>query len=109
MRKLVAVMLFSCLPVMAFAAGGGNNKYIVDAPVNLQDKVSLQNGAKLFVNYCMGCHSMEYLRYGRMAEDLGIPDDLVLENLNFASDKIGDPMENGMAEEDAPPIGCILT
>ncbi|HCJ63761.1 MAG TPA: cytochrome C, partial [Alcanivorax sp.] len=56
MRKLVAVMLFSCLPVMAFAAGGGNNKYIVDAPVNLQDKVSLQNGAKLFVNYCMGCH-----------------------------------------------------
>ena len=53
MRKLVAVMLFSCLPVMAFAAGGGNNKYIVDAPVNLQDKVSLQNGAKLFVNYCI--------------------------------------------------------
>ncbi|HAD44780.1 MAG TPA: cytochrome C, partial [Alcanivorax sp.] len=97
MRKLVAVMLFSCLPVMAFAAGGGNNKYIVDAPVNLQDKVSLQNGAKLFVNYCMGCHGMEYLRYGRMAEDLGIPDDLVLENLNFTSDKIGDPMENGMA------------
>ena len=100
MRKLVAVMLFSCLPVMAFAAGGGNNKYIVDAPVNLQDKVSLQNGAKLFVNYCMGCHGMEYLRYGRMAEDLGIPDVLVLENLNFTSDKIGDPMENGMAEED---------
>ncbi|HBL86933.1 MAG TPA: cytochrome C, partial [Alcanivorax sp.] len=98
MRKLVAVMLFSCLPVMAFAAGGGNNKYIVDAPVNLQDKVSLQNGAKLFVNYCMGCHGMEYLRYGRMAEDLGIPDDLVLENLNFTSDKIGDPMENGMTE-----------
>ncbi|HCY56069.1 MAG TPA: cytochrome C, partial [Oceanicaulis sp.] len=97
MRKLVAVMLFSCLPVMSFAAGGGNNEYVVDAPVNLQDKVSLQNGAKLFVNYCMGCHSMEYLRYGRMAEDLGIPDDLVLENLNFTSDKIGDPMENGMA------------
>lgn len=100
MRKLVAVMLFSCLPVMSFAAGGGNNEYVVDAPINLQDKVSLQNGAKLFVNYCMGCHSMEYLRYGRMAEDLGIPDDLVLENLNFTSDKIGDPMENGMAEED---------
>ena len=106
MRKLVAVMLFSCLPVMSFAAGGGNNEYVVDAPVNLQDKVSLQNGAKLFVNYCMGCHSMEYLRYGRMAEDLGIPDDLVLENLNFTSDKIGDPMENGMAEEDGKQCVC---
>ena len=45
MRKLVAVMLFSCLPVIAVAAGGGHNEHVVDAPVNLQDKVSLQNGA----------------------------------------------------------------
>ncbi len=100
MRKQVAVLLFSFLPMMAFAAGGGHNEHVEQAPINLQDKVSLQNGAKLFVNYCMGCHGMDYLRYGRMADDLGIPDDLVLEHLNFTSDKIGDPMKNGMRVED---------
>jgi len=100
MRKQVAVLLFSFLPMMAFAAGGGHNEHVEKAPINLQDKVSLQNGAKLFVNYCMGCHGMDYLRYGRMADDLGIPDDLVLEHLNFTSDKIGDPMKNGMRVED---------
>ena len=49
MKKL-AVVLFSCLPLVAFAAGGGKSEYEVTAQVNLQDKVSLQNGAKLFVN-----------------------------------------------------------
>ncbi|MGB2246685.1 MAG: cytochrome c1 [Alcanivorax sediminis] len=97
MKKL-AVILFSCLPLVAFAAGGGNNEYVVKAPVNLQDKVSLQNGAKLFVNYCMGCHSLQYMRYSRMAEDLGISEELVMANLNFATEKFGDQMENAMPE-----------
>lgn len=95
MKKL-AVILFSCLPLVAFAAGGGNNEYVVKAPVNLQDKVSLQNGAKLFVNYCMGCHSLQYMRYSRMAEDLEISEELVMANLNFATEKFGDQMENAM-------------
>ncbi|MEE3322189.1 MAG: cytochrome c1 [Pseudomonadota bacterium] len=97
MKKL-AVILFSCLPLVAFAAGGGHNEYVVKAPVNLQDKVSLQNGAKLFVNYCMGCHSLQYMRYSRMAEDLDISEELVMKNLNFTSDKFGDQMENAMPE-----------
>lgn len=97
MKKL-AVILFSCLPLVAFAAGGGHNEYVVKAPVNLQDKVSLQNGAKLFVNYCMGCHSLQYMRYSRLGEDLGISEDLVMHNLNFTSDKFGDQMENAMPE-----------
>ncbi|MCC1495254.1 cytochrome c1 [Alcanivorax sp. 1008] len=92
--KRLAVILF-CLPALAFAAGG-TNEYVVDAPINLKDRVSLQNGAKLFTNYCMGCHSLKYLRYERMAEDLGIPADLVMENLNFTSDRIGDQMTNAM-------------
>ena len=92
--KRLAVILF-CLPALAFAAGG-TNEYVVDAPINLKDRVSLQNGAKLFTNYCMGCHSLKYLRYERMAEDLGIPADLVMEKLNFTSDRIGDQMTNAM-------------
>jgi len=74
---------------------------LVKANVNIYDKVSKQRGAKLFVNYCMGCHSLEYQRYGRLGEDLGIPEDIVLENLNFVSDRIGDTMQNAMDKKDA--------
>jgi len=55
----------------------------------------------LFTNYCMGCHSLKYLRYERMSEDLGIPADLVMENLNFTSERIGDTMTNAMDSKQA--------
>jgi len=97
--KRLAVILF-CLPALAFAAGG-YNEHVERAPINLKDRVSLQNGAKLFVNYCMACHSLKYLRYERMADDLGIPHDLVMENLNFTSERIGDPMMNAMDPKQA--------
>ena len=97
--KRLAVILF-CLPALAFAAGG-YNEHVVNAPINLKDRVSLQNGAKLFANYCMGCHSLKYLRYERMADDLGIPHDLVMENLNFTSDRIGDQMTIAMNPKQA--------
>lgn len=100
MKKLV-IVLFSLLPVVAQAAGGGDNEYVVDAPINLQDKVSLQNGAQLYVNYCQGCHSLKYLRYKRMAEDLEMPEELVQQHLNWAGDKIGDPMDNAMDQDEA--------
>ena len=100
MKKL-AVILFSCLPLVAFAAGGGKSEHEVPAPVNLQDKVSLQNGAKLFVNYCMGCHGLQYQRYSRLAEDLEISEELVMENLNFTSDKFGDQMHTAMPAGEA--------
>ena len=98
MKKL-AVILF-CLPALAFAAGG-NNEHVVSAPINLKDRVSLQNGAKLFVNYCMGCHSAKYLRYERMADDLGIPHELVMEKMNFTAERIGDTMSNSMDPKQA--------
>lgn len=99
MKKLV-VLLLSCLPVLAFAAGGAN-EHVVSAPLNLQDKVSTQRGAQLFVNYCMGCHSLEYQRYGRLGEDLGIPDELVMQHLNFTTEQIGDQMKIAMPKNEA--------
>src|SRR5690606_28086017 len=99
MKKLV-VLLLSCLPVLAFAAGG-HNEHVVHAPINLQDKVSKQRGAQLFINYCMGCHSLEYQRYGRMADYLGIPRELVMEHMNFTSEQIGDQMSNAMPKDEA--------
>lgn len=60
------------------------------APVNLTDKASLQRGAAVFMNYCVGCHSMKYLRYERMATDFDIPNELVEKYMMFTTDKIGD-------------------
>ena len=62
----------------------------------LSDQASLQRGAKYFVSYCMGCHSMKYARYERTATDLGIPLPLAQENLIFDDAKIGDLMYNAM-------------
>ncbi len=66
------------------------------------DKASLQRGAKLYMNYCMGCHSLQYARYNRVAADLGIPEDLMEANLIFdPSVKIGSLMNNAMDKGNA--------
>jgi ubiquinol-cytochrome c reductase cytochrome c1 subunit len=59
---------------------------------------SVQRGARDFMNYCSGCHSMKYLRYSRMGEDLQIPVDILKKNLMFTSDKVGDTIESAMPE-----------
>ncbi|WP_111657284.1 cytochrome c1 [Isoalcanivorax indicus] len=99
MKKL-AVLLLSCLPALGLAAGG-YNEHVESAPVNLKDKASMQRGAQLFVNYCMGCHSLQYERYSRLASGLDIPEELVLEHLNFTTDQIGDTMQIAMPKDEA--------
>ncbi|HEY6529002.1 MAG TPA: cytochrome b N-terminal domain-containing protein [Cellvibrionaceae bacterium] len=64
---------------------------------DFSDKASLQRGAKYFVNYCMGCHSANFSRFARVAEDLDIPEKLVSENLIFGDQKIGETMGIAMA------------
>ncbi|MFB9135203.1 cytochrome c1 [Vibrio sp. AK197] len=99
MKKWI-VMLFALLPSLAMAAGA--NVPLDAANNDLSDKASLQNGAKLFMNYCFGCHSTQYQRYGRVAQDLGIPDDLMKQNLIFdPAVKIGSLMENAIPDESA--------
>lgn len=98
MRKLV-VILALMLPNLAFAAGGG---YHLDhAEIDLKDKASLQRGAQLFMNYCLGCHSMQYQRYQRTFTDLGIPDELGQEYLQFTGEKVSDYITRSMPEESA--------
>ena len=63
---------------------------------DLTDKPSLQRGAKWFVNYCMGCHSAKFSRYERVADDLGIPHDVMLDKLVFSDQKIGELMSISM-------------
>ena len=69
--------------------------------VDLSNQQSLQRGAKIFVNYCLSCHSATYMRYNRIGEDLNIKDDILKENLIFSGDKIGDVMSIAMKSEDA--------
>jgi ubiquinol-cytochrome c reductase cytochrome c1 subunit len=77
----------------ALAAGGGN---LQQAGTDLEDKASLQRGAALYMNYCSGCHSLKFVRYARIGEDLGLTEDEVQENLNLNGGKIGDHVVSPM-------------
>jgi len=96
MKTLLSTLLLLS-PIMAYAAGGGHNEAIVDAPIVLDDKVSLQKGAQIFINNCLGCHSAKYMRYERVSQDLGIPVDVMKDAMLFADEKIGDPMISAMS------------
>jgi cytochrome c1 len=72
-----------------------------NAEVDPTDKASLQRGAQLYMNYCLGCHSLKYSRYKRVAEDLEIPIEIFKQNLMFGEQKIGDLINIGMDSADA--------
>jgi ubiquinol-cytochrome c reductase cytochrome c1 subunit len=99
MRHLLIAGIMLLLPFTVGAAGG-HGPELQDANIDLKDKASLQRGAKYFMNYCMGCHSLQYMRYSRMAEDLGIPEDELRENLIFGDAKPGDMMTNALKSKD---------
>ena len=102
MKMLIYGLLASIAIVLsnqAIAASGGIHLDPVE--IDLLDKASLQRGAKTFVNYCLSCHQASFMRYNRMAKDLGLTDKQVKENLMFASDKIGDTMTIAMRSSDA--------
>jgi len=101
-RKFFSV-IFSLLALLAItvpalASGAGALQH---ANVNIRDTAATQRGAKLFVNYCLSCHSAGYMRYNRLAEDLGLDEELVMDNLVFADVKIGNTMDAAMRAEDA--------
>jgi ubiquinol-cytochrome c reductase cytochrome c1 subunit len=96
MKQLIIALVATVIPALGLAAGGENNPYIVKAPINLQDTVSQQKGAQIFVNNCMGCHSAKYMRYERVAQDLEIPTDIMKENLAFTAERIGDTMQSAI-------------
>ncbi len=87
MRKLVLALLFA--PLVAFAAGEG--MHLDDANIDPRDAISIQRGARTFVNYCLNCHSANAMRYIRLT-DLGLTEQQIKDNLLFSSDKVGDPM-----------------
>ena len=96
-KRILATLLFLLIPVLASASGGSDAN--LDSPnIDLADRNSLQRGARTFVNYCLSCHGASYMRYERMAKDLGISDELLRENLMFSTDKPGELMATSMPE-----------
>lgn len=104
---LLGLLIVAALTLIPLKAVGAESAFDCgsipcdDFEPELKDKAALQRGAQLYVNYCMGCHSMQYMRYGRLAEDLGIPDELALEHLIFDDRKVGSLMSNAMPKDKA--------
>ncbi len=92
MKKLLLALLvsFGCVSAVSASEGGYPwDKFPVEKTT---DMAALQNGAKVFVNYCLNCHSAAYMRYNRM-KDIGLTEAQIKSNLLFASDKVGETMK----------------
>ena len=99
LRATVVVLL--ALPMVVWAASAEINYDMEPFEADLENKPSLQNGMRMYANYCLGCHSLKFQRYERTADDLGIPHELALQNVVFTGQKIGELMTNAMAPENA--------
>jgi ubiquinol-cytochrome c reductase cytochrome c1 subunit len=95
------VALAASALLLSFSALGAAGGAVQQAGTDIADRASLQRGAQLYMNYCSGCHSLKYMRYSRMAEDLGLSEDMVMENLNFTGAKFGEQIQVAMPGEKA--------
>ena len=104
MNKLIAVTFallaagFAAQP--SFASSGAGHGLIRQSDANINDRESLQRGAKYFMNYCLSCHSLKYMRYSRIADDLGLSESEVMGSLNFTGAKFGEQMTVAMQPAD---------
>src|SRR5690606_31989370 len=97
-KKLIGTIALALTCAVSVAAEGGYP--LEKAPVRINDMASLQNGAKLFVNYCLGCHSAKSLRYNRLT-DIGLTEEQIKRNLLFTGEGVGELMKIAMRKEDA--------
>ena len=98
MKKLLLVI---CALVPFFALAAGSNIPLDQANNDLTDKESLKNGFKTYINYCLGCHQLQYQRYNRTFKDLGIEEADGVENYMYTGEKSGDHITNTMPAKEA--------
>ena len=91
MKKLI-LTLIAALGIVAGAHAAEGGIAWDKAPNKTNDLAALQNGAKLFVNYCLNCHSAAFMRYNRL-QDIGITEQQIKDNLLFTTDKVGETMK----------------
>lgn len=98
MKKLIAILSLALLPLVGMAS---EEPELESAGIDLTDQAALQRGAKYFVNYCQGCHTLKYFRYERM-QDFGLTKNQIKENLLFdKTKKVGALMTNSFDSEQA--------
>ncbi|MFT7771836.1 cytochrome c1 [Roseateles sp.] len=100
MKKLIAILLASLSLAGAAHASSGGIEWDKFPKEKMSDMAALQHGAKLFVNYCLNCHSAAYMRYNRM-RDIGLSEADIKNNLLFAADKVGETMKVSLDAKDA--------
>ncbi len=98
MKKLF-IAICALVPMLAFAAGPSIP--LDSANNDLTDKESLKNGFKTYINYCLGCHQLQYQRYNRTFKDLGKEDADGIENYMYTGEKVGDHITNTMPTKEA--------
>ena len=101
MRTIKLLALAASLTIVSFSVAAATKAHLDHADTDIMDTASLQNGAKLFMNYCSGCHAISFMRYNRIGKDLGLSDDLVKNNLMFAGNKTGEAITTAMPEDAA--------
>ena len=118
MKKLLIICLsFVFIPNVSSAASSMDlGEYIEGMNVKTSDVKSLQRGARNFFNYCSGCHTLQYMRYNQIAEDLGITEDQLMQNLIFTESSPQNLVMNNMLKEDgdrwfgkSPPDLTLVT
>lgn len=103
MKLVFCGLLLTLAPVLSPASSGTQAPYSFSP--TLGNEASLQRGAGAFVTYCISCHSLKYVRYNRLGEDLGIPQDLVMKHLAPATAKPGDPIVSTLPPAAAAAFG----
>ena len=103
MKKFATYLLFATLllPVASFTVSASGGAGVEHSGANIEDTASLQRGAKWYVNYCLGCHTLAYQRYNRLAEDLDLSEEMVMQNLVYSDAKFADTMGIAMDPEQA--------
>ena len=101
MKKHIKIKLALVSTLLSFNMFAAGDLHLDHANTDISDTASLQNGAKLFMNYCSGCHAIGFMRYNRIAQDLNLSDSLVAEHLMFAGEKPGETITTAMPKEGA--------
>ncbi len=100
MKKLLLTLLLVPFLATPLVVSASESITLDKAPIDASNHESLQRGARTFVNYCLNCHSANYMRYNRLLE-IGLTEKQIKDNLMLAGEKIGDTMKVAISKKDA--------
>jgi len=100
MKKIFALLLAAPLAAPLFSHGAEDGYLLDRSPHDPRDLVSLQSGARTYMNYCLGCHGLQFMRYDGL-KGLGLTEAQIRDNLMFTAEKVGEPIKIAFNPKDA--------